>query len=294
MRYAILFSMMMALFVAAGCGGNGGTGDDGRVDGQDVMDTADQLTDTPPDTVPDTTPDTEPDTEPDGADVPADLEGCTDDSECGEGMYCQFPRGECEPPGTCVERGDGDCPAVYHPLCGCDGVTYGNNCEAQYAGASILHAGECGEPACTQGDPEGLCGEGQFCEGPAASCDDPDATGECMDTPEACDTVYDPVCGCDGETYGNDCSRQVAGVWLDYEGECEAPPSCTSDDECVDTEFCEFMAGACEPPGTCVSRGDGLCPEIYSPVCGCDGNTYDNDCFRQYAGVSLDSTGECP
>ena len=38
--------------------------------------------------------------------------------------------------------------------------------------------------------------------------------------PVACTMQWDPVCGVDGETYGNQCGLDAVGVKLDYAGEC--------------------------------------------------------------------------
>ena len=73
--------------------------------------------------------------------------------------------------------------------------------------------------------PNPSCRSGEFCEQPAGTCYVADLPGTCQEIPDACIAVVDPVCGCDGVTYGNDCERQQAQVALDHDGSCARLPS---------------------------------------------------------------------
>ncbi len=66
---------------------------------------------------------------------------------------------------------------------------------------------------------------------------------------------------------------------------------CFSNNDCSADQFCEF-SGCFAETGTCVDVPQ-FCPDVYSPVCGCDGKTYSNDCARQEVKVSKKHDGEC-
>lgn len=197
------------------------------------------------------------------------------------------------------------------------------------------------------------CADGEYCNfSPDAACGAADQTGVCDPRPEACTLQFDPVCGCDGNTYGNACEAASAGISVASEGECATEPQCSSDADCpippcacldengdglCENEcpvprcvrgectyvsptklqlgdscggfrpagspdcdaglFCQHQAGAlcgaADAPGECVAIPE-ACPDIFDPVCGCDGQTYGNACEAAASRVGIFELGACP
>lgn len=175
---------------------------------------------------------------------------------CGDGM-CDVTVGESPEscPADCDAKAcsvDSDCVAVQTTCCSCsmggEEQAYHVDFADQFAAKDCLPGLMClayfncfGGPACVDGQcqmveqpqpktcgpyPGGECGDGEMCD--MNSCG-VGGSGVCAPVPEACKEMYEPVCGCDGQTYSSQCHRQVAGVALDFEGECESETvSCDS------------------------------------------------------------------
>jgi len=141
---------------------------------------------------------------------------------CDAGEFCKFPEGVCsdaaDHPGVCTPIPT-VCPDVRAPVCGCDGATYGNECEAAAAGVSIDHPGPCREVC---GGIGGFpCDKGEFCKFPPGTCNITDNQGLCTPIPTGCPDHLDPVCGCNGVTYFNPCEADAASVSIAHRGACE-------------------------------------------------------------------------
>ena len=64
------------------------------------------------------------------------------------------------------------------------------------------------------------CDEGLWCEPRPGSCGQTNPIGTCVRATNKCPRNFNPVCGCNGRTYSNNCVRRVEKTGLDYAGQC--------------------------------------------------------------------------
>jgi hypothetical protein len=131
---------------------------------------------------------------------------------------------------TCTRDGDGLCSYV---------------CEKQFSCGTAAGAG---------------CGAGKFCAFDIGKCAG-ESGGVCTNIPVNCGPEDAPVCGCDGNTYGNPCEAQAKGVNVAFAGSCStAPVECAECTGPVPNMPTECAGDASHKTGpVCVQGPSGAC-----------------------------------
>lgn len=236
--------------------------------------------------------------------------------------YCDF-QGSCgfaDDQGVCIAKPT-YCSTEGTPVCGCNDETYVNDCERRKAGISKFIDGacpNCNTPICdlneyvedTNGDG---CLDTCFC-----------ATGDLPDPVSGCEPIIAELCNQTGGTWMTDSCGYLCGEPLpcapgqDGGPACQCPPgrvftfqdgcvpdaTCSSPDcgasgiSCEGLTFCEPPEGTCSPEDTtavCVPIAlDCEGTTANTPVCDCNGVTWDNDCLRRmFAHVGKLADGPC-
>jgi hypothetical protein len=95
-------------------------------------------------------------------DLPLSACGSRGNPPCPGGTFCELPTGTCgaaDQAGTCAPV-PADCAgAGGPPSCGCNGMTYANDCQRQAAGVALKSVGRCDNTCNTNAD----CPPGELC-----------------------------------------------------------------------------------------------------------------------------------
>jgi hypothetical protein len=213
------------------------------------------------------------------------------------------------------------CAMLYDPVCGCNGVTYDNDCLAQYYGGVISWTpGTCqgGTDSCydVSAIDFGMCDMWLGYAFNGTSCTGYSGCGYVVDNVDYSPYFYDNINECNALCAGgadscydvSDIDFGLCDMWLGYAfngTSCVGYSGCGYVIDNVDYspyfyETPEACNAVCDGAQECINdwqleQGQLVdCIDTYTPVCGCDGITYTNPCIAFFSGgVTTYAAGSC-
>lgn len=188
--------------------------------------------------------------------------------------------------GTCY------CPFIFSPVCGVNGQTYSNSCQANCARVNIAYSGACLTLGSgNQGGNQNTC-NCPLTNSPVCGNNNVTYTNSCFATCAGvniayngscrlgtgspgncnCTAIYQPVCGTNNQNYSSPCQANCAGVNVAYYGQCRNLGAGNNNNN---------------------NNNNCNCSNVYIPVCGTNNQNYTSPCAANCAGVNVAYNGLC-
>ena len=157
------------------------------------------------------------------------------------------------------------CPMIFNPVVGCDGIEYGNSCQAEAAGVTS-YVDSMGNSTLLEWD----CNQGGV---------------DCADDPEGILAQYGYQC------------NDIVGEWFSWDCADDLSVAVSESPSGMWTigDLCSLSCNECDDELDCVAEliPDCVFMTVVDPVCGCDGVTYSNSGEAACNNIFDFTMGEC-